>query len=86
MILGNSQIENQIVDRLADTWIIRTAARYAVRGKDAIEEEMNKVNSNKKTNETEDPNKIDTTSFLSKFRDELKKEWKKAQEEENRRK
>ena len=74
ILLGHPQVSGRIIQRLADSWPIRRAAKFTayiyMRGKHAIEEEV-------KPN-LKDVSKIDAQRLGQTFKDELKKQWEEA--------
>ena len=77
--MGHPQISGRIIQRLADSWPIRRAAKFTayiyLRGKHAIEEEVKPL--------TKDVSKIDAQRFGQKFKEELKKQWEEAKNQAN---
>ena len=71
ILLGHPQVSGRIIQRLADSWPIRRAAKFTayiyLRGKHAIEDEALK-----------DVSKIDAQRLGQTFKDELKKQWEEA--------
>ena len=79
ILLGHPQISGRIIQRLADSWPIRRAAKFTayvyLRGKHAIEEEVKP--------HLKDVSKIDTQRLGQTFKEELKKQWEEAKKQAN---
>ena len=74
LLMGHPQISGRIIQRLADSWPIRRAAKFTaylyMRGKHNIEQEVKPL--------MKDVSKIDTQRFGQTFKEELKKQWEEA--------
>merc|ERR1712154_261172 len=77
ILLGHPQISGRIIQRLADSWPIRRAAKFTayiyLRGKHTIEEGVKP--------HMRDVSKIDAQRFGQTFKEELKKQWEEAKKQ-----
>ena len=74
LLMGHPQISGRIIQKLADTWPIRRAAKFTaylyLRGKHNIEQEVKP--------HMKDLSKIDAQRLGQTFKEELKKQWEEA--------
>ena len=85
LLFAHPQIGPKLINKLADSWPIRSAARFTayiyLRGKSAIEDKVKE----KGMNGSVDLKKLmqdDAQKFARTFKEELKKQWEEAKQKE----
>ena len=88
ILMGHPQISGRIIQRLADSWPIRRAAKFTaymyMRGKHNIEQELKPRIKNLEHEAKpfmKDVSKIDAQRFGQTFKEELKKQWEEAKKQ-----
>lgn len=75
LLLGHPQIGPRVINKLADSWPIRRAAKitayFFLRGQEAVEQKV--------APKIQEFSKIDSQRLKDTFKDELKKQWEEAQ-------
>ena len=88
LLMGHPQISGRIIQRLADSWPIRRAAKFTayvyMRGKHNLEQELKPRIKNLEQEVKplmKDVSKIDTQRFGQTFKEEVKKQWEEAKKQ-----